>query len=252
MGSKLSDFLFYEEPGITLYCGDCREILPMLRCPNTSFCIEACDGRCRIDAAAVVSDPPYGIGYVRDESGQGLGARRNSGRVVGDDQPFDPSPWLRFPSVLLWGANHYAARLPSAGRWLAWDKLNGVTSFDSYSDVEFAWLNKPGASRIFRHLWKGLLKDSERDGNRLHPTAKPIALMQWCIGFVDANAVILDPFAGTGPTLIAAKNLGRWVIGIEIEPKYCEIAVQRLRQEVLWSAPSHELPAQGQSLCLWP
>ncbi len=230
---KLSDYLFYAEPGITLYCGDSRRILPMLRCPNTTYCLEACDGRCGLEAAALVADPPYGIGYVASGSGRGLPARRNTGPVFGDDEPFDPVPFLGFSSVLLWGANHYAQRLPP-GRWLAWDKLNGFRSFDSYSDVEFAWSSIPGASRIFRYLWKGLLKDGERDGNRQHPTAKPVALMRWCIEQSGEAPLILDPFAGSGPTLVAAKNLGRRAIGIEIEPKYCEIAVKRLRQGVLF------------------
>jgi DNA methylase len=146
-------------------------------------------------------------------------------------EPFDPSPFLGFRSVLLWGANHFSTRLPR-GRWLAWDKLDGVPTFDSFSDVEFAWHNHPGASRIFRYLWKGLLK-AHAGEIRQHPTAKPVALMEWCIAQADAPGLILDPFCGTGPTLVAAKNLGRSAIGIEIEAKYCEIAVKRLRQEVL-------------------
>jgi site-specific DNA-methyltransferase (adenine-specific)/modification methylase len=186
-----------------------------------------------MDSAAIVADPPYGIGYVASGTGQGIPARRNTGPVIGDDLPFDPVPFLGWPSVLLWGANHYAHRLPP-GRWLAWDKLNGILRFDSYSDVEFAWHSQPGASRIFRHLWKGLLKDSERDGNRQHPTAKPIALMRWCIEESGDSQIIIDPFAGTGPTLVAAKDLGRRAIGIEIEERYCEIAAKRLRQEVLF------------------
>ena len=77
------------------------------------------------------------------------------------------------------------------------------------------------------------MKDSEKDVDRDHPTQKPIALMKWCMGFVPDAQTILDPFMGSGTTLRAAKDLGRKCIGIEIEEKYCEIAVRRLNQEVL-------------------
>ena len=205
---------YYERNGITIYHGDCREILPS------------------VSADAVVSDPPYGIGFVKGAGGKGAHNVRNIAPVYGDDQPFDPSPWLSYKDVILWGANHFAALLPH-GRWLAWDKLNGVESYDSFSDVEFAWHNKRAADRIFRYLWKGICRDGERETRRAHPTQKPIALMKWCIGFVAEDAVILDPFMGSGTTLVAAKETGRKAIGIEIEERYCEIAAKRLEQEVL-------------------
>lgn len=202
------------EDGITIYHGDCREVLPNL------------------SVAAIVSDPPYGIGYVHSGRGKGKHSRRNIEPITGDDRPFEPEFLLDYESVILWGADHYAARLPH-GRWLAWDKLDGLASFDSFSDVEFAWMKGRGAARIFRFLWKGICRAGERTGGRVHPSQKPVPLMKWCLGFVPESELACDPFMGGGTTLVAAKDLGRHAIGIEIEERYCEIAAKRLSQRVL-------------------
>ena len=198
--------------GVTLYLGDCREILPTLS---------------QVDA--VVTDPPYGIAYKRGTGGKGKHNVRNIDASEGDTEPFDPSPFLGFNDVILWGGNHYAARLPH-GRWLAWDKLAGMAAFDSFSDVEFAWQKGRGKDRIFSHLWKGICKDSEKGGKgRWHPTQKPIELMRWCIDLLPTARTIVDPFMGSGTTGIAAVKLGRKFIGIEIEPKYFDIACRRIQ-----------------------
>jgi DNA modification methylase len=87
--------------------------------------------------------------------------------------------------------------------------------------------------RIFEHQWCGAFKDSERGRRAVHPTQKPVELMLWCINLTDAQ-LILDPFLGSGTTAVACKQLGRKCIGIEIESKYLDIAIERLRQEVLF------------------
>jgi site-specific DNA-methyltransferase (adenine-specific) len=203
--------------GVVIYEGDCREIAPTLG---------------GIDA--VVSDPPYGISYQRGAGGR-AGAHsqadqsRNDAPVIGDNAAFDPAPWLTFPEVLLWGADHYAAGLPH-GRWLAWNKLGDRKPWDDFSDVEFAWLNKRGSSRIFSHLWKGLCQ-AGAGVRRDHPTQKPVELMSWCLGFIEGRT-ILDPFMGSGTTGVAAVKDGRGFVGIEIEPKYFEIACRRISAEL--------------------
>lgn len=194
--------------GVTLYLGDCRDILPGLE----------------IDA--LVSDPPYGIAHVKGTGGGGKHNRRNIAPIHGDAEDFDPSHLLGFPDVIIWGASHYAQRLPH-GRWYVWDKLGRMESYDSFSDIEIAWHNKRGAERIFRHMWKGICQDSEKDATREHPTQKPVALMQWCIKQVSGQT-ICDPYMGTGTTGVAAVKMGRKFIGIEIEPKYFEIACRRI------------------------
>ncbi len=191
-----------------LWLGDCRDV---------EFPLEA----------AIVSDPPYGIAFVKGSGGKGKHSVRNIAPIHGDAEPFDPARWLTFSSCILWGANHYAARLPH-GRWLAWDKLAGLTEFDSFSDVEFAWRNGRGKDRIFSHLWKGICKDSEKGGKeRWHPTQKPVSLMEWCIAPL-AEQTIADPYMGSGTTGIAAVKMGRSFIGCEIDPAYFDIACRRI------------------------
>lgn len=214
MREQLNAFPKVEIGQCTLYQGDCRELLPLLP---------------KVDA--VVTDPPYGIGYQKGTGGKGKHSVRNIDAIEGDAEPFDPSPFLDFSDVILWGANHYAARLPH-GRWLAWDKLAGMTEFDSFSDVEFAWRNGRGKDRVINHLWKGICKDSEKGGGkeRWHPTQKPVEVMRWCLEQIPDARTVLDPFMGSGTTGVACVKLGRRFIGIEIEPKYFDIACKRIEQ----------------------
>ena len=219
---------YYVDDWVCIIHGDCREVLPGLDGVNV-----------------VISDPPYGINFNHSGShgrfnGQGqtiAAGKRGAWPITGDDRPFDPSPWLVFPNVILWGADHFYPRLPDSGRWLAWNKLDGMESWDSFSDVEFAWHSAEGAARIFSMKWKGLAcdKQGENNGLRQHETQKPERLMRWCIEQAKAAAkdLILDPFMGSGTTLRAAKDLQRHAIGIEIEERYCEIAARRCQQEVL-------------------
>lgn len=206
---------YYQDSACTIWHADCREVLPLL---------EAVD--------LVLTDPPYGIGYVQ---GGGKGAAGKSDfcgvSVAGDLEPFDPAPWLDYPEVIMWGANYYSNSLP-LGRWLVWDKRCGVTPTRAQADCEIAWMKTGKAARVFRHVWDGMIRDSE-PGRRVHPTQKPVSLMKWCAGLSKETGLILDPFMGSGTTLRAAKDLGRKAIGIEIEERYCEIAAKRLAQEVL-------------------
>jgi site-specific DNA-methyltransferase (adenine-specific) len=201
----------------TLYLGDCREIAPTLERP-----------------AAVISDPPYGIGFAYGGGGGCLARSTQFAHVVihGDDAPFDPAPWLTAAErVILWGANHYADRLPATPSWLTWDKRDGVCSNDQ-ADCEHAWSNLGGPARLLRHLWNGLFKASERGIVRDHPTQKPVALMRWCIerAKVPPAGTILDPYMGSGSTGVAAVQMRHPFIGIEIEERYFDIACRRIEE----------------------
>jgi DNA modification methylase len=205
---------YYQDDAVTIYHADCRDVLP------------------DVDVGLLLADPPYGIAY--DPRSAKYGAHSDHDPVVGDDRPFDPVQLIRYPRAILWGANHYATRLPESRFWLVWDKAtrNGMSL--RISEIEMAWSRGVvGRPLAFRHMWSGAYRDSERD-QFLHPTQKPVALMEWCIGLdKDGTGPVVDPYMGSGPTLRAAKNLGRRAIGIEIEEKYCEIAAQRMQQEVL-------------------
>jgi len=215
-----------------LWLGDCLEVLPTL-------------DKGSVDA--VVTDLPYGISCVKGSSGKqgkyrGLvgDARlsRSTEPVIGDDKPFDPALLLTFDNVLTWGANHYATRIPErSGRWLAWNKLEELDSFDSFSDVEFAWHSNGKASRIISYMWKGGLacrKRGENNGKRNHPTQKPVAVMKWCleqVGLSDGDTA-LDPYMGSGTTGVACIRTGRKFLGIEIEPRYFDIARKRIERSL--------------------
>ena len=205
---------YYLDDYACIVLGDCREILP------------------HVSADVVVTDPPYGIA-IDVRNGAGWRSPERTQCVFGDESPFDPSFLLGFERVLLWGANHYAARLPEGGRWLVWDKRDGTGS-NAQADCEMAWVRGSGgtAARLYRLMWNGAVRDEERSVDRVHPTQKPLSLMRWCLGFLPLGTV-LDPFAGSGTTLRAAKDLGRKAIGIEIQERYCEIAAKRCAQEIL-------------------
>lgn len=182
-------------------------------------------------------DPAYG---VRERTQRASAGRSNAAAaldwipVAGDDQEFDPRPWLEFPRVVLWGANHYADRLPPSPSWWWWDKRAGTTPDDN-ADGELAWTNLGGPARAFTHLWRGMIKASERQDQRVHPTQKPEALATW--GFQRAGLqpgqLVLSPWLGSGPEAAAAKRLGLRFIGVELVREYLDACVDRLRQGVL-------------------
>jgi site-specific DNA-methyltransferase (adenine-specific) len=211
---------YYEHGGITIYHGDCREILP-----DVWFGVDL-----------LLTDPPYGINAVtrgRTFGTSNACATNEYIPVHDDDKPFHPQHLLMFPKAILWGGNHYGAHLPSEPCWLAWDKRDGTKS-NPMADCELAWTNLGGPARLFSHRWMGMIRESERD-KRMHPTQKPVALMRWCLANADLspNSLVLDAYMGSGPVLVAAKESGHRAIGIEIEERYCEIAAKRLQQEVL-------------------
>ena len=213
---------YYIDGSVCIYLGDCREVLPGL-----TFDV-------------IVTDPPYGIDLDTDYSSltgtpsfnakKGHYQGKTHAAVHGDDLPFDPQEFLRWPCALF-GANHYATRLLDGGSWHVWDKRDGLNP-NMFADFEIWWTSYPsGPSRVFRHKWLGYMRASDV-GEHYHPTQKPVALMRQIIEKAPPG-VIVDPFMGSGSTLRAAKDLGRKAIGIEIDERYCEIAAKRLRQEVL-------------------
>ena len=210
---------YYDDGQITIYHGDCREILPTL---------EPVD--------LVLTDPPYGIGESagKNKSRGELATSKDYGDANWDDRPVasDLMEQVRLfaPKAIIFGGNYYD--LPPTSCWLIWDKENGKTDF---ADCEMAWTNMQKATRLLRWRWQGMLQgDMKAKEYRYHPTQKPVPVMRWCIEQAGETAqTVLDPFMGSGTTLRAAKDLGRKAIGIEIEERYCEVAVKRLAQEVL-------------------
>lgn len=210
----------------TLYNADLLDVLPAL--PK---------------AGAVIVDPPYGIEEARKDHksrNQVIGGKPiispDYGQSEWDDEPLD-APRLALvlaagERAVVWGGNYYG--LPAASKWLVWDKINS----GDFADCELAWTNLPGAVRMFRHMWNGMLRDSERE-QRVHPTQKPVALMKWCLQQAGHPASVVDPCMGSAPVGLACHEAGIPYIGVEREPRYFEVACERIanaqRQEKLFA-----------------
>ena len=207
---------YFERNGITIYHGDCRDILPLLQ----------------VDT--VCADPPYGVdmqsrmGGSRSKAAMAL----NDYRIAGDNEPFDPAHLLGYRRVILWGGNHFASRLLDTRCWLVWDKRRGGKS-DNQADAEIAWTNFDEPTRLYSHLWRGMIKESEQDQRRIHPTQKPVSLMRWCLTVAKPRGLVCDPYMGSGSTLRAAADMGLPCVGIEVDERYCEAAAKRLEQLTL-------------------
>lgn len=198
------DKYYYADDSVCIIHGDCRDVLPML--PKVDL---------------VLTDPPYGIGKRM----QGGTWGKNNSYIefrkwdVALSNKLIKIVMKSGNDIIIWGANHFA--LPATRCYLVWNKTN---SMKTISDCELAFTNfdRP----IKRFDWP---VGKHEFG---HATQKPIKLFLWCMSFSNFK-IVLDPFLGSGTTLVAAKQLGRKAIGIEIEEKYCEIAAERCRQEVL-------------------
>jgi len=211
---------YYQDDFVTLYHGDCREVLPTLG----TFDL-------------VLTDPPYGIG--RDKgfgNGDYCGFRKRPRQTRQYDGDWDKErPDATMFKLLIdiankciiWGGNYFSDLLPQANRWLVWDKQQ---TMPSYSDCEIAWTNLKGVTtKRIVYASNGFLAGEK---NRTHPTQKPLAVIKWCISLANDAQTILDPFAGSGTTGVAAKELNRKCVLIEKEEAYCEIAARRLSQQV--------------------
>ena len=172
----------------------------------------------------VLTDPPYGISwntdYTRFTTEYGT-QRINHNPVINDDAPFDPSSWLEYPKVILWGANWYCKYIP-LGSWLVWDKRYASGSA-WLSDAEIAWMK--GGQGVY--LYAETVQGAHRKERSMHPTQKPVGLMMWCIEKSEMTSSIFDPFLGSGTTLIAAHQLERRCYGIEIDPGYAAVTLKR-------------------------
>jgi DNA modification methylase len=197
--------------------GDCLELMKAL----PDGCVDA-----------VITDPPYGIFKPTGSGGLMFGRPTiYSQDVTAPAWDVRPDDNLLFrltaiaPRWVIWGGNYFADVLGACKSPLIWNKETGN---NPYADGELAWSNVAGTTRIFTHQWCGAFKDSERGQRALHPTQKPVALMMWCIEQANNPETILDPYAGSGTTLVAAAKLGRHFLGFEISPEYCEIARNRI------------------------
>lgn len=205
----------------TLYLGDCLDVLPTLG---------------KVDA--VVTDPPYGIGRDgKPKSTSSHGGHKGYEFLGWDNEKpnkcFFDCIIEKSDLQIVWGGNYFANLLPPTSKWLFWDKGQRIDQ----ADGELAWTSINGALRVFTLNRAAIAQDGA-----VHPTQKPIKLMEWCLGHIPNAQTILDPFMGSGTTGVACVNLGRKFIGIEKEPKYFDIACKRIdeatRQPRLFDEPA--------------
>jgi len=225
---------YYEHAGVTIYHGDCREILPMVR------------------ADVLVTDPPYGVAH-KPRAKAGTEASWQGNEIVGDgdtslrDAVLDP-----FPDVMAFGGWRRPP-LPRAHTALVWDKGPAAGGMNFHAPWRTNWelifirghafsggMDLGVVTGLWMPTWEGL--------GKVHQHQKPENLMRYLLTKTKPRAIILDPFMGSGTTLVAAKQLGRKAIGIEIEERYCEIAAKRLAQEVLPLEPVSPEPKTGDLL----
>jgi DNA modification methylase len=197
----------------TLYLGDCMEIMPHLGKFN-----------------AVVTDPPYGINQAGGFFGAGGFSKPIKRKEYqGSWDKFKPQQ-MAFDCILsisekqiIWGGNYFTDNLPQQNKWLWWDKC---MTMPTYSDGELAWTNLDGNS-VKKIIYNNNgLQAKEKD--RVHPTQKPLGVMKWCLTFIPDAVTILDPFMGSGTTLVACADMGRKGTGIELNEDYFNIACKRV------------------------
>ena len=190
----------------TLYLGDCRDVLPTLP---------------RVDA--IVTDPPYGIGFAAHPTRY----QRANGMEKTEWDAIAPQAAValalsRATNAIIWGGNYFT--LPPSRGWLVWSKAGNAPSM---ADLEMAWTSIDMNARSFEKSVRSASLEKNLQ-TAAHPTQKPVALMKWSIGFLPDARTICDPFMGSGTTGVACAKMGRKFIGIEIEPKYFDIACRRI------------------------
>ncbi|WP_395543255.1 DNA-methyltransferase [Neotabrizicola sp. sgz301269] len=219
--------------GQRLILGDCLAVMPTLG---------------RFDAC--LTDPPYGLGEVLVKGGRGGSFER---LIAANSAKWDFVPDEAFFSALLagsdaqiiWGGNFMP--LPPTRKPLCWDKVR--PNQKNLSEWEMAWTSLVGRAQMFKHCANGGFVAPEPN---VHPTQKPVALMEWCLGFLPDAKTILDPFMGSGTTLVACQRMGRSGTGIELDPDYFDKACRRVDEaarqpDLLIPAPPPP-PVQGSLL----
>jgi DNA modification methylase len=165
----------------------------------------------------LLTDPPYGINANKQTLGTG---KKKFHR--GDDWDVEVPDFYYVLALvnkaIIWGGNYFADKLPINNDWLCWHKKNDGLSF---SEFELAWTNLGKNCRMLSHHWGGETKE--------HPTMKPLKVMEWCINYLD-DKPILDIFCGSGSTMVASHQLKRKCYGMELDPKYCQVIIDRMRK----------------------
>jgi DNA modification methylase len=197
-------------------------------------------------ADMVFTDPPYGINIGNQSQGKGGGVAKKIDYGINEWDKQIPYDAINLSlsicdNVVLWGANYYADKLPPSSCWIVWDKDNGETDF---ADCELAWTSYSKSVKKFKWKWMGMIQeDMKNKEKRVHPTQKPVPLAEWTFNEFKVGQNILDLFLGSGSTMVASHNTKRKCFGMELDPKYCQVIVDRMQK----LDPTLEVKRNGQA-----
>ena len=209
--------LVYSDEFVSLYHGDCRDELDWL------------------SADVMITDPPYGMAYVSNSSKYG-----STDAIAGDNDPAIRNDVLRLwreRPALVFGTWRVPRPLSKIRQLIVWDKGDSP----GMGDLSIPWGPAHEEIYVLGDGWSGKRRSNVYRVPTLppsasyrpdHPTPKPVALMEQLIEYAPGG-VIADPFAGSGATLVAARNQGRQAIGVEVDERYCQVIIDRLSQGVL-------------------
>lgn len=208
----------------TIFCGDCLEYMRQI--PDKAIDL-------------ILTDPPYGI--KRDKGFAGAGGFDHNPiqrTTYNDDWDSAKPEKIYFDEIfrisknqIIFGGNFFTDIIPQCDHWIVWHKENTMPTF---GDCELAWtsFSQYKSVSLFKYRWNGLMQgDMAHKETRVHPTQKPLPLMEWCLQkYSNPGDLVMDPFLGSGTTAVASQKLGRNYIGIEKEQTYVDIAKKRLEK----------------------
>ena len=184
----------------------------------------------------VFTDPPYGIKVVKSEmvgADFGVAKKGKYSEVIADDTTdtarefYDTCVALGMDRFIIWGGNYFTDFLPFSDSWLIWNKRGDTGIRNTFADGEMAWCSFHTPIRIYNQLWNGMIREGEKD-KRVHPTQKPIKMLSEIIEDHVKGILLFDGFLGSGSTMVAAHQLNRKCYGMELDPKYCQVIVDRM------------------------
>jgi DNA modification methylase len=187
-------------------------------------------------ADMVFTDPPYGINVVQGDSvGGGKLAKVNTySKIIGDETTdtarefYDTCISLGMENFIIWGGNYFTDFLPPSMCWIVWDKENT----GNFADVELAWTSFDKAAKLYKWQWNGMIRKGDKNiegKTRVHPTQKPVGLFGDIFNDFEFK-ICFDGFLGSGSTMVASHQLKRKCYGMELDPKYCQVIIDRMRK----------------------
>ena len=189
-------------------------------------------------ADMVFTDPPYGISVVKNEkvgADFGIAKKGKYSEVIADDTTLTAEAFyntcvaLGMDKFIIWGGNYFTNFLPFSDGWLIWNKRANTDIRNTFADGEMAWCSFHTPIRIYDQLWNGMIREGEKE-KRVHPTQKPIRTLSEIIQDHVKGNIIFDGFLGSGSTMVAAHQLKRKCYGMELDPKYCQVIIDRMRK----------------------